>query len=139
MRIKLDDEKCMPKRSHPSDAGLDIRSIKQVVVMRDRDSDLHTGLYVEIPPGHFGLIVPRSGLGSKGLRLRNTVGIIDSDYRGEIMLMAKNKGHDTIVINKYERIAQLVIIPYTYVDLEVVDSLEDTVRGENGFGSTGTH
>ncbi len=77
MRIKLDDEKCMPKRGHPSDAGLDIRSIKQVVIMRDRDADIHTGLYVEIPANHFGFIVPRSGLGSKGFRLRNTVGIKD--------------------------------------------------------------
>ena len=138
MKIRLDDDKCLPTRGHPNDAGLDIRSIKQVVIRRDAYETIHTGLYIELPKGHFALVVPRSGIGSKGLRLRNTVGIIDSDYRKEILLMAINKGHDAIVINQYERIAQLVIIPYTYVDLEIVNDLEETNRGE-GFGSSGRH
>lgn len=139
MRITLTDEKCLPTRGHPNDAGLDLRSNKQLVIRRDGYETVHTGLAAEIPNGYFGLIVPRSGIGSKGFILRNTVAIIDSDYRGEIMLMATNKGQDAIIIQQYERVAQLVIIPYSKVDLEVVDSLDDTERGDGGFGHTGKH
>lgn len=139
MRIKLSDEKCLPKRGHPNDAGLDLRSDRQVVIRRDGYETIHTGLTAEIPEGHFGLVVPRSGIGSKGFILRNTVAVIDSDYRGEIMLMATNKGQDAIIIQQYERVAQLVIIPYTKVDLEVVNNLGDTERGTGGFGHTGKH
>lgn len=138
MRIKLSDEKCLPTRGHPNDAGLDLRSDRQVIIRRDGHETIHTGISVEIPQDHFGLVIPRSGIGSKGFRLRNTVGIIDSDYRNEILLMSTNKGYDAIVIQQYERVAQLVIIPYNKVELEIVDELEDTKRG-SGFGSSGTH
>lgn len=139
MKVKLKNKDCMPTRAHTSDAGLDLRTDRQVILRRDGYETIHTGVWVEIPAGNFGLIVPRSGLGSRGFILRNTVGIIDSDYRGELMLMATNKGSDAIVLNKYERVAQLVIIPYTKVDLEIVDELDDTVRGKKGFGSSGAH
>lgn len=139
MRIKLDDKYCIPNRAHETDAGLDLKTIKEVVLRVGGYETIHTGVYCEIPPGHFGLVVPRSGCGSKGFVLRNTVGIIDSAYRGEIMLMAANKGNDTLVLKKFERVAQLVIIPYTKVGLEVVESLDDTERGAKGFGDSGTH
>jgi dUTP pyrophosphatase len=139
MKIKLDNKNCMPKRGREGDAGLDLRSKKEVLIRRDGYETIFTGVRVEIPKNHFGLIVPRSGLGSRGFILRNTVGIIDESYRGEILLMATNKGQDAIVIKQYERVAQLIIIPYLQVDLEVVDSLEDTERGSLGFGSSGSH
>ena len=139
MRVKLLNKNCMPTRGHPNDAGLDLRTDREIVLRRDGYETIHTGVWAEIPEGCFGLIVPRSGLGSRGFILRNTIGIIDSDYRGELMLMCTNKGFDAIILKEYERVAQLVIIPYAKVDLEVVESLKDTKRGTGGFGHTGTH
>lgn len=139
MKVKLKDKDCLPTRSHKSDAGLDLKTDRELVVRRNAYETIHTGVWAEIPENHFGLVVPRSGLGSRGFLLRNTVGILDSNYRGEIMLMATNKGLDAIILKQYERVAQLVILPYTRVDLEVVDELEDTDRGSSGFGDSGTH
>lgn len=120
-------------------AGLDLKALRIDPVK----GIIHTGVHVEIPEGLFGLLVPRSSTGmKKGLRLRNTVGIIDADYRGELMIAYDQ---DSLKCNAYdlegERVAQLLIMPYHPCDLERVDqidTLEDTVRGEGGFGSTGT-
>jgi dUTP pyrophosphatase len=86
-----------------------------------------------------GMIVPRSGLGSKGFTLRNTVGIIDSDYRGEIILMVTNNSKSPIPINKYDRVAQLIFVPVLLPTLNLVNTLDDTIRGEGGFGHTGSN
>ena len=115
-----------PTRGTPDSAGLDLR-----VASIDRNI-VHTGLCVAIPEGNFGMIVPRSSLGAKGLFLMNTVGIIDSDYRGEILLHIA--GYVPVV---GERIAQLVIVPYVHVDPIEVTALDTTERGDGGFGSTG--
>ena len=98
-----------------------------------------TGLAMEIPVGYAGLIYARSGLASKkGLAPANKVGVVDSDYRGEVMVALHNHTNEAKTIEKDERIAQLVVAPFLKVDFNVVDDLDETDRGEGGFGSTGT-
>ena len=99
---------------------------------------VRTGIGVEIPSGYFGAVYTRSGLASKkGLRPANCTGVIDADYRGEIMVAIHNDSGVTQTISNHERIAQMVIEKYERAELLVVDDLVDTVRGTGGFGSTG--
>ena len=99
-----------------------------------------TGLAVALPEGYAGLIYARSGLASKkGLAPANKVGVIDSDYRGEVMVALHNHSNVPATIEPNERVAQLVITPYIAALYNVVDELDETERGEGGFGSTGTH
>ena len=101
---------------------------------------IHTGIAMEIPAGMVGLVYARSGLAAKkDLAPANKVGVIDSDYRGEIMVALHNHGKEPRTISNGERIAQIVFAPYFSADFTVVDELSDTVRGVGGFGSTGTH
>lgn len=138
MKIKLLDPECKPYKKHYSDAGIDLKSANEsFIILKDETATINTGIKMEIPIGYCAMIFPRSGLGSKGLVLRNTVGIIDSDYRGEVMLKVKNTGDEPIVINQYDRIAQMLIIPITLGKIEYVEELSDTERGEGGFGHTG--
>lgn len=98
-----------------------------------------TGLAMELPLGYAGLIYARSGLASKrGLAPANKVGVVDSDYRGEVMVALHNHSGKPQIVGKGERIAQLVITPYIAAEFVLSDGLSDTVRGEGGFGSTGT-
>ena len=97
-----------------------------------------TGIAMEIPDGYFGAIFARSGLASKqGLRPANAVGVIDSDYRGEVKVALHNDTNDTQMVQAGSRIAQLIILPYKPVTFEIVDDLDETDRGDQGFGSTG--
>ena len=99
---------------------------------------MHTGLSMEIPEGYAGLIYARSGIANKrGLAPSNKVGVVDSDYRGEIMVALHNHSSEPQTIDNGERIAQLVIAPYVVADFVLSDELDDTERGEGGFGSTG--
>lgn len=130
----------VPTRGSSEAAGLDLRSATSVLIpVGGIDKvKIPTGIKVEIPKGHFGMVVPRSGLGSKHrVTLANDVGIIDSDYRGEIFCFMVNDGIEDYRIEQYDRIAQLIIIPYTFVDLNLVEELSSTNRGEDGFGSSG--
>ena len=100
---------------------------------------VHTGIAMEIPDGYVGLIYARSGIATKrGLAPANKVGVIDSDYRGEIMVALHNHSNDLQTIASGERIAQIVITPYLAVNFIEAAELDDTKRGEGGFGSTGT-
>jgi dUTP pyrophosphatase len=91
-------------------------------------------------PGHAAVIIPRSGLGHKhGIVLGNLVGLIDSDYQGQLFVSCWNRGRETFVVNPMERIAQLVVIPVVQVELNVVESFSESERGGGGFGSTGKH
>ena len=100
---------------------------------------VHTGISVEIPEGYCGLIFARSGLASKrGLAPANKVGVIDADYRGEIMVALHNHSDKAQSIDQGERIAQLAIVPFLKAEFEESDDLSDTLRGAGGFGSTGT-
>ena len=100
---------------------------------------IKTGLSLEITEGYAGLIYARSGLATKrGLAPANKVGVVDSDYRGEVMVSLHNHTNEVKEIDAYERIAQLVITPYLKANFEEVEELDDTERGTGGFGSTGT-
>lgn len=143
-RVYCKDIECYPKRAHVTDAGLDLRADNTYYLIGKDVTKVHTGIHIEIPQGFAGFIFPRSGLSSKhGVILANTVGVIDSDYRGEIICAMQLDGRNVeYVIEKYERIAQLVIMPVWQGVLENVDELyklSNTQRGEGGFGHTGKH
>lgn len=118
-------------------AGLDLRVCSAEVLYPNRTELISTGLKVSIPEGYFGMVALRSSLGLKGLRLANGVGIIDSDYRGEILLALNNSLDVPWPLGVGDRIAQLVVIPHLPTQYEEVETLDKTVRGAGGFGSTG--
>jgi dUTP pyrophosphatase len=95
------------------------------------------GFSMEVPAGHVALLVPRSGMGSKGAHLANVIGVIDSDFRGQVIAYMQNNGDDYLRIKHGDRICQMLIVPVVTPTLEVVDELSDTARGAGGFGSTG--
>jgi len=137
VKIKLLNSKCMPFKQHDNDAGWDLKCTSGFSISKSGVRAVPLGISVEIPVGHVGLMFPRSGLSTKrGLNLANVVGVIDSDYRGELVAMVKNNGDRTLRVNEYERICQLVIVPIKLEKLEVVKELTETERGEGGFGST---
>lgn len=133
----------LPQYGSPGAAGLDLRAcINEPLQLNPGDTILvPTGIAIHLDdPGLAALILPRSGLGHKhGIVLGNLVGLIDSDYQGEIMISTWNRGKDPFVLNPFERLAQLVVVPVLQVSLNVVDDFEVTQRGEGGFGSTGRH
>lgn len=128
-----------PRYGSEEAAGIDIyyNGDEPVTIGPGSLAELETHLAVEIPQGCFGMLVVRSGYGWRGLSMLNSVGIIDSDYRGEIGIKLVNHGHDVITIDPGVRVAQMIIVPYLRVDLRRVDELEETERGTGGFGSTG--
>ena len=136
MRVKCLGEK--PSYANEYAAGLDIRSNEQLYIDKGEIFDIETLLAVEIPKGHFGMVVARSGLAFKHqIKLINDIGIIDEDYRGNIGIRLINEGKEPYLIEVGDRIAQLILIPYIQAELEYVDELEATERGTGGFGSTG--
>lgn len=138
MKIEVKNDYCLPYRAHDYDAGLDLRNAGKDVKIYPYDSAIiYTGVKVEIPKNHTGMIVPRSSLGARGLALKNTIGIIDSEYRGEIKVYLQNKGSEPIDIKQYDRFVQLLIIPIVVPTVEIVDSVSNTKRGTGGFGSSG--
>ncbi len=137
---KLTDRAIIPTYGSTGSAGGDLYSAeeKDVLVEPSQTVLIGTGLAVEIPDGYVGLVYARSGLATKsGLAPANKVGVIDSDYRGEVKVALHNHSTETRVVAKGERIAQMVIAPYLKVEYEEVEDLSDTARGEGGFGSTG--
>lgn len=121
-------------------AGADLYSINQtdITIKPNETVFLGTGISLEIPQGYVGLIYARSGLAcKKGLAPANKVGVIDSDYRGEIIITLHNHSDSEAVIGKHERIAQIVITPYVKCEFTEVDELNSTIRNAGGFGSTG--
>ncbi|WP_288833697.1 dUTP diphosphatase [uncultured Corynebacterium sp.] len=125
------------KRATGGSAGFDL-SVNEDVILAPGEHDLvSTGTRVAIPDGHVGFVFTRSSLGARyGIALRNGTGVIDSDYRGEIALALVNNGADTIALDRGERVAQLVVVPF-HGEAERVETLDGTERGEGGFGSTG--
>ena len=121
-------------------AGADLYNLKgeAVTLLPGETKLIHTGIALEIPDGYVGLIFARSGLAAKrGLAPANKVGVIDSDYRGEIMVALHNHSSILQTVEGGERVAQISIVPYLKVEFEETDVLTETVRGEGGFGSTG--
>ncbi len=140
LRIKrLDADLPMPRYAHEGDAGLDLYASEDASIAPGHRTLIGTGIAVAIPEGHAGFVQPRSGLAVRhGLSLVNTPGLIDSHYRGEIKVIAVNLDPQTpIEIRRGDKIAQLVIQRVERCVLQEVDELDETVRGEGGFGSTG--
>lgn len=138
---KLDARAVAPKYGSAAAAGADLYAIldKPLTLAPGQTTLVHTGLAVELPAGFVGLVCARSGLATKrGLAPANKVGVVDADYRGELMVALHNHGAEAQTIDHGERVAQFMIVPYLTADYVEVDELSDTVRGEGGFGSTGT-
>lgn len=138
---KLNDNAKIPTYGTEFAAGADLYAcIDDVTTIKSGETKLiKTGIALEVPVGYAGLIYARSGLASKkGLAPANKVGVVDSDYRGEVMVALHNHSSEDKTIEPNERIAQFVIAPYLKAEFEEVDNLDDTTRGSGGFGSTGT-
>ncbi|WP_019559683.1 MULTISPECIES: dUTP diphosphatase [Caldimonas] len=133
----------LPSYATPGSAGLDLRAcLEAPLVLEPGQTELiPTGLAIHLgDPGLAALILPRSGLGHKhGIVLGNLVGLIDSDYQGQLMVSCWNRGHETFTVQPMERIAQLVIVPVVQARFERVEDFEASHRGKGGFGSTGRH
>ncbi len=150
----------LPSYAHDGDAGMDLCATEDVTLLPGQWKMVGSGVSMAIPKGFVGLVVPRSGLGCKGLVLKNTIGVIDSPYRGEIkvpllnnnpiglwkriknlvcyrLLEMTDEPEDTIHVHKGDRVAQLLIIPVAHSTLVDADALDETERGQGGFGSTG--
>ena len=140
-RLKDNAGKLAPQYATPGAAGMDLRACIEAAIK------LHPGETCLIPsgiaihladPGLAAMILPRSGLGHKhGIVLGNLVGLIDSDYQGEIFVSTWNRGHETFTINPMDRLAQLIVVPVVQVAFNVVDDFTESKRGAGGFGSTG--
>ena len=142
--LKIIDERVrsrLPTYASPGAAGLDLRACidAPIVLEPGRTELIPTGLAIHVGnPDYAALLLPRSGLGHKhGIVLGNLVGLIDSDYQGQLMVSCWNRGHTTFTIEPFERIAQLVIVPVVQAQFDVVDEFDASERGASGFGSTG--
>ena len=137
---KLREDAIIPAYGTEFAAGADLYACmdKDITINPGCTELIHTGIALEIPTGLVGLIYARSGMACKhGLAPANKVGVIDSDYRGEIMVALYNQSNETKVITSGDRVAQIIIQPVTQFEFNEVDELSDTTRGEGGFGSTG--
>lgn len=138
---RLDPSVELPTYAYEGDAGLDLRANEDVVLAPHERALVSTGLAIAIPDGYAGFVQPRSGMALKrGLSIANTPGLIDAHYRGELKVIAVNlDSHESIHIERGERIAQLVIQAVPVVTLVEVDELNETDRGSGGFGSSGAN
>ncbi len=137
---KVRPEAILPEYGSAGAAGADLRACidQPVTILPGETRMLPTGLAIEIPEGYVGLVYARSGMASRrGLAPANKVGVVDSDYRGEIMAAMHNHGSASQVIEPGERVLQLVIAPCVRAEFEEAEDLTDTARGGGGFGSTG--
>lgn len=135
---RLDEGLDLPRYAYEGDAGLDLRSAIDIELKPFERFPIPTGIAIALPRGYAGFVQPRSGLAIRnGLSLVNTPGLIDADYRGEIKVIAINLDpSEPIQLHRGDRIAQLVIQQVPIVDLQEVDSLDETERGSKGFGSS---
>ncbi len=138
---RLDEQ--LPTYATSGSAGLDLRAcITQSVTINPGETTLiPTGIAIHLSdPGLAAMILPRSGLGHKhGIVLGNLVGLIDSDYQGQVFVSVWNRGQESFILNEMERIAQLVVVPVVQVAFNIVDDFDQSHRGDGGFGSTGKH
>jgi dUTP pyrophosphatase len=144
LEIKILDQRirhAMPHYASPGAAGLDLRAcVDAPLTLEAGESQLvPSGIAIHLgDPGYAAVVLPRSGLGAKhGIVLGNLVGLIDSDYQGQVLISVWNRGRSAYTIQPLERIAQLVVVPVAQVELEVVEEFEASSRGGGGFGSTG--
>ena len=136
---RLSDAARVPTRAHDGDAGLDLYAAETATLQPGARASVGTGIAVAIPEGHAGLVLPRSGLAAKhGISVVNAPGLIDAGYRGEVRVLLLNTDRDAAFdVEVGDRIAQLLITPFAAPDLAEAEDLDQTVRGEGGFGSSG--
>lgn len=127
----------IPVRATPDSVGFDLRASSELTIPPGEVVEAHTNLSMAIPSGIFGMICSRSGLAREGLVVANAPGIIDPDYRGEIIVLLRNMTGREIVVPAEKKIAQMIFVPTYYVRFEVENELPSTVRGTGRFGSTG--
>jgi len=144
MDVKILDARLhdqLPEYATPGSAGLDLRAcIESTMTLKPGETNLvPSGIAIHIADsGYTALVLPRSGLGHKhGIVLGNLVGLIDSDYQGQIFVSVWNRGHTEFTMQPMERIAQLIVVPVIQVEFNIVETFSESVRGEGGFGSTG--
>ena len=143
VELKILHENCYPEYATPGSAGVDLKaaSVSEehgIAIFPGQISLISTGIALHIKdPGYAGMIIPRSSLGKKGIVLGNLVGLIDSDYQGEILVLLWNRGNEVVKIEYMDRIAQLVLVPVVQAQFEIVQEFEQSQRGQGGFGSTG--
>ena len=130
---KLKENAVVPKYAREGDAGMDVVAISKRIT--DKFVEYGTGLAFEIPDGYVMLIFSRGSVSKKDLILANSVGVLDSGYRGELMIRFQSMGDDHYEIG--ERVAQIIILPYPKIELEEIENLSETTRGDGAFGSTG--
>ncbi|GHS88352.1 deoxyuridine 5'-triphosphate nucleotidohydrolase [Synergistales bacterium] len=128
----------LPSYATPASAGVDLRSVEERLLQKGERALIHTGVRIALPPGYEAQVRPRSGLALKhGIILPNSPGTIDADYRGEIGVILMNLGDEPYEVKYGDRIAQMVVAPVCQVKFEETDELDETIRGEGGFGSSG--
>ena len=138
LKVVVNDPALTPERMHPGDAGLDLKTAHDIDLRSHEQVTAFTGVKAAIPHGYVGIVAIRSGIGRKyGLSIVSGVSVIDHGYRGPICLPLINHGDFTFTAKKGDRIAQLLIVPCELPDVVLMDSLDETERGEGGFGSTG--
>lgn len=135
IKVVLDENAKMPCRAHSADAGYDLFSREDAVIYPNAGGIFDTGVHIAIPEGYVGFLKSKSGLNVK--HSIQSEGVIDSGYTGSIMVKLFNHGSKDVHIEKGQKISQLVLLPIITPDLELVDSLDQTERGDGGFGSTG--
>lgn len=143
MKVKIVNKSrfAAPAYATEYSAGMDLKAnIEESIILGSLDRAMvPTGLFIELPEGYEAQVRPRSGLAAKhGITVTNAPGTIDADYRGEICVLLVNLGREPFIINPGERIAQMVVARHERVEWEQVEALEESARGEGGFGSTGT-
>ena len=131
---KIHPDAVIPKYAKPGDAGMDVVAIGREIT--EKYVEYKTGLCLEIPEAHVCLIFPRSSVSKKDLVLCNSVGVLDSGYRGELILRFQKFGEEIYEVG--ERIGQIMVVPYPVAEIEEVEELSETIRGEGGLGSTGS-
>lgn len=134
--FKLHSNASTPKMATAESAGYDLSALEDCKIMPRQSAILRTGIIVKIPSGYYGRIASRSGLAVKK-NLEVGAGVIDSDYRGEVLILLRNHGDEPQFIESGNKCAQLILTKYIAAPVEVVSNLDDTARGANGFGSTG--
>jgi dUTP pyrophosphatase len=135
---KVHADAILPHYVHPGDSGMDLYSIEDITITPGETALVHTGLKVAVPENYEAQVRPKSGVALKhSVTVLNTPGTIDSGYRGEVCVILINHGQQPFHIQKHTKIAQLVICPVVQAEVVEVDSLDETTRGEGGFGSTG--
>ena len=134
MKVKIDKGAFMPERAHSADAGLDIRAPYNAVITEWDMCTIRTGVHVELPKGTVGMVKTRNSMNLLGIQCE---GVIDEGYTGEIVVVLQNHTNTIRTIKAGDKIAQLVILLVIRPEIELVDELEETERGDNGFGSSG--